>query len=88
MSEALKLERSNLDVVELQAEVARMADMVCEATRQAALDGIASSLSIAADRELDTPDRVREVANQVLSRAAIMQSEIDRFMAVARGKRH
>lgn len=88
MSEALKLERGNLDVVELQAEVARMADMVCEATRQAALDGIASSLSIAADRELDTPDRVREVANQVLSRAAIMQSEIDRFMAVARGKRH
>ena len=88
MSEALKLERSNQDVVELQAEVARMADMVCEATRQAALDGIASSLSIAADRELDTPDRVREVANQVLSRAAIMQSEIDRFMAVARGKRH
>src|SRR5262245_4175317 len=56
MSEALKLER-NQDVAELQAEVARMADMVCEATRQAALDGIASSLSLAADRNLETPDR-------------------------------
>ena len=88
MSEALKLERGNLDVVELQAEVARMADMVCEATRQAALDGIASSLSLAADRSLETPDRVREIANQVLSRASIMQSEIDRFMTVARGQRH
>jgi chemotaxis regulatin CheY-phosphate phosphatase CheZ len=88
MSEALKLERGNLGVVELQAEVARMADMVCEATRQAALDGIASALSVAADRSLETPDRVRDIANQVLSRACIMQSEIDRFMKVARGQRH
>lgn len=88
MSEALKLDRAEHGVAELQAEVARMADMVCEATRQAALDGIASALSIAADRTGETPDRVREVANQVLSRASIMQSEIDRFMAVARGQRH
>ena len=86
MSEALKLQRH--DVAELQAEVARMADMVCEATRQAALEGIGSALSIAADRTLETPDRVREVANQVLSRASIMQGEIDRFMKVARGQRH
>ena len=88
MSEALKLERGNLGVVELQAEVARMADMVCEATRQAALDGISSALAIAADRRFETPDRVRDIANQVLSRAAIMESDIDRFMAVARGQRH
>jgi hypothetical protein len=88
MSEALKLERSGRDVAELQAEVARMADMVCEATRQAALDGISSALSLAADRTLETPDRVRDVASQVLSRAALMQGEIDRFMAVARGQRH
>ena len=87
MSEALKLER-NHDVADLQAEVARMADMVCEATRQAALDGIGSALSIAADRTQETPDRVRDVANQVLARACIMQGEIDRFMVVARGQRH
>ena len=87
MSEALKLER-NHDVAELQAEVARMADMVCEATRQAALEGIASALSIAADRTPETPDHVRDIANQVLARASIMQGEIDRFMKVARGQRH
>ena len=87
MSEALKLERIQ-DVAELQAEVARMADMVCEATRQAALDGIGSALQIAADRTYETPDRVRDIANQVLARASIMQGEIDRFMAVARSQRH
>jgi hypothetical protein len=87
MSEALKLER-NRDVAELQAEVTRMADMVCEATRQAALEGIGSALAVAADRSLQTPDRVREIANQVLARASIMQGEIDRFMKVARGQRY
>jgi hypothetical protein len=88
MSEALKLEQVGQDVAELQLEVARMADMVCEATRQAALDGIASALAIAADRTIETPDRVRDIANQVLSRAAIMQNEIDRFRAVAHGRTH
>jgi hypothetical protein len=87
MSEALKLER-NRDVADLQAEVARMAEMVCEATRQAALEGIGSALSVAADRTFETPDRVRDIANQVLARASIMQGEIDRFMKVARGQRH
>ncbi|WP_119302173.1 hypothetical protein [Dongia deserti] len=87
MSEALKLER-NRDVAELQAEVARMADMVCEATRQAALEGIGSALAVAADRTMETPDRVRDIANHVLARASIMQGEIDRFMKVARGQRH
>ena len=87
MSEALKLERDR-DVAQLQAEVARMAEMVCEATRQAALEGIGSALSVAADRTFETPDRVRDIANQVLARASIMQGEIDRFMKVARGQRH
>lgn len=88
MSEALKLDRAQHGVADLQAEVIRMADMVCEATRQAALDGIGSALSVAADRDLETPDRVREIANQVLSRAQIMQNEIDRFLAVAKGQQH
>lgn len=88
MSEALQRNPAEHGVAELQAEVVRMADMVCEATRQAALDGIGSALSIAADRTPDTPDRVREIANQVLARAQIMQNEIDRFLAVARGQQH
>lgn len=88
MSEPAQINPQQQGVAQLQAEVVRMADMVCEATRQAALDGIASSLSIAADRDQQTPDRVREVANQVLARAQIMQNEIDRFLAVARGQSH
>ena len=88
MSEAAPLNHQEPGVANLQAEVVRMADMVCEATRQAALEGIASSLSIAADRNEQTPDRVREIANQVLGRAQIMQTEIDRFLAVARGHQH
>ena len=88
MSEPAQLDHQTQGVAQLQAEVVRMADMVCEATRQAALDGIASSLSIAADRTPETPDRVREIANQVLARAQIMQNEIDRFLAVARSQSH
>jgi hypothetical protein len=45
-------------------------------------------LSLAADRTHETPDRVRDIANQVLARACIMQGEIDRFMAVASRQRH
>ncbi len=88
MSEALQVTQPEHGVAELQAEVVRMADMVCEATRQAALDGIGSALSIAAERKQETPDRVREIANQVLARAQIMQNEIDRFLAVAHGQQH
>ena len=70
----------------LQIKIARTAALVCEAARQAALDGIASALSIASERMPDTPDRVRDIANQVLSRAAIMQAEVSRFIAAARNR--
>jgi hypothetical protein len=45
-------------------------------------------VQIAEDPVLDTPHRLRYYDIMFLSRAAIMQSEIDRFMAVARGQRH
>jgi len=64
-----------------------MADMVCAAARQAALDGIDSALSVAAAQTTDAPDRARDIANQVLCRAVVMQNEIDRFMAIVRGRR-
>jgi len=70
----------------LQKKIARAAALVCEAARQAALDGIVSALSIATERMPDTPDRFRDIANQVLSRAAIMQAEIGRFIAAARNR--
>ncbi len=69
-----------------QLEVARMIDTVGEATRQAALDGICCALSIAAAPTMDTPDRARDIANQVLSRAVIMQCEINRFIAITHGR--
>ena len=64
--------------------VARMADMVCEATRRVALDGATSALKAVASRVPEAANVLREIAEPILSRATIMQIEIDRFMAVAR----
>lgn len=62
-----------------------MADRVCEATRQAALEGAGSVFSIlAADQSPALPDAIRDVANRVLARTALMQTEFDRFWAVTR----
>jgi len=80
---------SYLDVLPAVAEtrlgVARLADRVCEATRQAALEGAGSALSIlAADQSPALLDAIRDLANRALARTAIMQSEFDRFRAVTR----
>jgi hypothetical protein len=73
-------------VAETRLGVARLADRVCEATRQAALEGAGSALSIlAVDQSPALPDAIRDVANRVLARVAIMQTEFDRFRAVTRG---
>jgi len=66
--------------------IARMAGLVCEATRRAAVDGVTSAISIASDRAQELPDVARDIADRILSRATIMQIEIDRFMAVARSR--
>lgn len=71
----------------LQAEVCRMAEAVCTASNQAALDGINAALALAADRKPETPALVAEVASQVLARAELMQAEIDRFLQVAQRRR-
>jgi hypothetical protein len=67
--------------------VARLADMVCEATRQAALQGAAAVLALVADRPPELAGSVRDVADRALARTAIMQTEIDRFRAVTRSRR-
>lgn len=64
--------------------VARMAGLVCEATRRVALDGATSALQAVADRPPQVADLVRDIAEPILSRATIMQIEFDRFVAVAR----
>ncbi|HKP22881.1 MAG TPA: hypothetical protein VJV39_03375 [Dongiaceae bacterium] len=62
-----------------------MADRVCEATRQAALEGAGSALLIlAANQSPALPDAIRDLANRALARTAVMQSEFDRFRAVTR----
>ena len=73
-------------LTETGLSVARMADLVCEATRRAALDGVTSALAVASGRALGLPDVARDIAEPILSRASIMQIEIDRFMAVARSR--
>jgi hypothetical protein len=70
-------------VAETRLGVARLADRVCEATRQAALEGAGSALSIlAANQSPVLPDAIRDLANRALARTAIMQTEFDRFRAV------
>jgi hypothetical protein len=71
---------------EARLGVARMADRVCEATRQAALEGVGSALSIVAEQSPALPEAIRDIADRTLARVAIMQTEMDRFLAASRGR--
>jgi hypothetical protein len=85
MSQMRAQELSLPAVAEARLGVARLADRVCEATRQAALEGAGSAISIlAANQSPVLPDAIRDVANRALARTAIMQTEFDRFRAVTR----
>ncbi|MBA4100219.1 MAG: hypothetical protein C0484_26020 [Rhodospirillum sp.] len=85
MSQMRAQELSLPAVAETRLGVARLADRVCEATRQAALEGAGSALSIlAADQSPVLPDAIKSVADRALARIAIMQTEFDRFRAVTR----
>lgn len=85
MSQMRAQELSLPAVAETRLGVARLADRVCEATRQAALEGAGSALSIlAADQSPGLPDAIKAMADRALARVAIMQSEFDRFRAVTR----
>jgi hypothetical protein len=85
MSQMRAQELSLPAVAETRLGVARLADRVCEATRQAALEGAGSALSIlAANQSPALPDAIKSVADRALARTAIMQAEFDRFRAVTR----
>jgi hypothetical protein len=85
MSQMRAQEQSLPAVAETRLGVARLADRVCEATRQAALEGAGSALSIlAADQSPVLPDAIKAVADRALARIAVMQAEFDRFRAVTR----
>jgi hypothetical protein len=82
----MRTQRPSLPAVtETRLGVAWLADRVCEATRQAALAGAGSALSIlAADQSPALPDAIRDIANHALARTAVMQTELDHFRAVVR----
>lgn len=85
MSQMRAQEQSLPAVVEARLGVTRLADRVCEATRQAALEGAGFALSIlAADQSPALPDAIKAVADRALARTAVMQTEFDRFQAVTR----
>ena len=85
MSQMRAQEQSLPAVAETRLGVARLADRVCEATRQAALEGAGSALSIlAADQSPVLPDAIKAVADRALARIALMQTEFDRFRAATR----
>jgi hypothetical protein len=71
---------------QLRAEIQRMADMVSGVVRQTAIDGINAGMAIAASGSDSAPKDATKVAHQILERASVMQSEIDRFMAIASGR--
>lgn len=68
-------------------EVVEMVGRVCNATRLAALRSIDAALQLAADAGPEALDRARDTACEVLSRAAVMQAEIDRFVGTIRRPR-
>jgi hypothetical protein len=76
----------NTETAQLRAEIQRMADMVSGVVRQTAIDGINAAMAVAASGEPTAPKDANKVAHQILDRASVMQSEIDRFLAIANGR--
>jgi hypothetical protein len=74
------------ETAQLRAEIQRMADMVSGVVRQTAIDGINASMAVAASGTQSAPKDATKVAHQILERATVMQSEIDRFLAIANGR--
>jgi len=74
------------ETAQLRAEIQRMADMVSGVVRQTAIDGINASMAVAASGTESAAKDATKVADQILERASVMQSEIDRFLAIANGR--
>ncbi|WP_374650683.1 hypothetical protein [Dongia sp.] len=87
MSRTIREPGSESRSVNLEAEIHRMAEVVTQVARQMGIEGVSGALKMAADGEPRACDRVHEMARQFMARAEQMQSEVDRFMAVAGGKR-
>jgi hypothetical protein len=77
---------ATLETERLRAEIHRMADKVSVAVRQTALEGIGAAMSVAASGTAAAPKDATRVASELLDRAQVMQTEIDRFLAIAAGR--
>jgi hypothetical protein len=71
---------SQNETAQLRAEIRRMADMVSTVVRSTALDSTTAAMAIAAT---GTPKEAHRVARQILDRATVMESEIERFLSIA-----
>lgn len=88
MSRTIREPGQGAPSVDLEAEIRRMAEVVTQVARQMGLEGISGALTMAGDGQPRACDRVHDMARQFMARAEQMQSEVNRFMAVAGGKRH
>lgn len=79
-------ETAQVETAQLRAEIHRMADMVSGVVRQTAIDSIGTAMSIAASGTPSAPRDATRIAGELLERAMVMQTEIDRFLAIAAGR--
>ncbi|WP_374370824.1 hypothetical protein [Dongia sp.] len=87
MSRTIPEAGTRSEPVNLEVEIRRMAEVVTQVARQMGLEGVTGALKIVADGQPQASDRVHEMARQFLDRTHQMQSEVDRFRAVANGGR-
>lgn len=87
MSRTIREPGQGTPSVDLEVEIRRMAEVVTQVARQMGLEGISGALTMAGDGQPRACDRVHDMARQFMARAEQMQSEVNRFMAVAGGKR-
>lgn len=79
-------EETRVETEQLRAEIHRMADMVSDVVRQTAIDTISGAMTVAASGAQTAPKHATRVANELLERAVVMQTEIDRFLTIASGR--
>lgn len=79
-------EETLVETEQLRAEIHRMADMVSGVVRQTAIDSITAAMTIAASGTPKAPKDATRVAGELLDRATVMQTEIDRFLSIAAGR--
>jgi hypothetical protein len=87
MSRTIPESETRPETANLEVEIRRMAEVVTQVARQMGLEGVTGALNIVADGEPRASERVHDMARQFLDRTLQMQSEVDRFRAVANGGR-